>query len=271
MFFNSFIFFIFLAIILPVFFLLKGQRAKAVWLLVASYFFYGYWDWRFCSLLAISTIVDFSVGKFMHTAVEEKIRKRYLLLSVFVNLGILGIFKYFNFFIGSIDAVVQGFGGQVDYLHLNIILPVGISFYTFQTMSYTLDVFLGRSKASKSFLDFALYVTFFPQLVAVPIVRATQFLPQCLTPRRATRNQFHWGLFLLTWGLFQKVVLADAMLSPAAEAVFGFAGGPLHAFDAWLGVLAFSGQIFFDFAGYSTTALPLLPGEAKWIIPVGWL
>ena len=147
------------------------------------------------------------------------------------------------------------YGAEFQAATPDIILPVGISFYTFQTLSYTLDVYKKRAHPAKSFLDFALYVTFFPQLVAGPIVRATHFIPQCEAPKRATAQMFSWGLFLTSLGLFQKVVLADAMLAPTAEAVFGFANGPLNALDAWMGVLAFCGQIFFDFSGYSTTAI----------------
>jgi alginate O-acetyltransferase complex protein AlgI len=189
--------------------------------------------------------------------VEENRRKRFVYagLSMVANLGLLGFFKYGGFVLDNFVSVVGFYGVAFQPAQPDIILPVGISFYTFQTMSYTLDVFHHRSHRAKSFLDFALYVTFFPQLVAGPIVRATQFLPQCLTPKRASRTQFHWGLFMMTLGLFQKVVLADAMLAPAAETVFGLTRGPLHALDAWLGVLAFSGQIFFDFAGYSTCAI----------------
>ncbi|MDX1408251.1 MAG: MBOAT family O-acyltransferase, partial [Saprospiraceae bacterium] len=133
-------------------------------------------------------------------------------------------------------------------------LPMGISFYTFQTMSYTIDVYYGKTEPAKKFLDFALFVTFFPQLVAGPIVRSTQLIPQFATPKRATQRQFIWGAFLLTLGLFQKVIMADVLLSSAADTVFG-AGALLHPVDAWGGTLAFSGQIFFDFAGYSTCAI----------------
>jgi alginate O-acetyltransferase complex protein AlgI len=137
----------------------------------------------------------------------------------------------------------------------SIILPVGISFYTFQTLSYTLDVYFRKSKRCQSFLDFALYVTFFPQLVAGPIVRASEFLPQCLQPKRATRDQFGWGLYFITLGLFQKVVLADGLLASTADTVFKIKENSVFFLDAWLGVFAFSAQIFFDFAGYSTCAI----------------
>lgn len=255
MLFNSLTFIAFFAVLLGIYYSLKNWKAQKVLLLVASYLFYSAWNPPFVILLWISTIIDWFAAKKLEVEESRPKRIAYVLISVAVNLGLLGFFKYGGFVLDNFTNVVGFYGVSFQPASPNIILPVGISFYTFQTMSYTLDVFHRRSKRSKSFLDFALYVTFFPQLVAGPIVRATQFLPQCLTPRRATWDQLHWGLFLMTLGLFQKVVLADAMLAGAAEKVFDFTGGALHIVDAWLGVLAFSGQIFFDFSGYSTTAI----------------
>jgi len=167
---------------------------------------------------------------------------------------LLGYFKYGGFLLENFVAIAAAAGVEYQPPEWNIILPVGISFYTFQTMAYTLDVYLRRAEPSKSFLDFALFVTFFPQLVAGPIVRPTHLLPQFAVPRVATPKQLYWGLGLMTIGMFQKIVVADGMLAPAADAVFG-AEAMLHPVDAWLGTLAFSGQIFSDFAGYSTTAI----------------
>ena len=160
MLFNSFIFLIFLGIVLPIYFLLP-RRYKTPLLLLASYVFYGYWDWRFCSLLLISTVADFFIGRALYRATEEPRRKRWLLLSMVINLGILAFFKYFNFFTDSFQTFVSPLGLQLDYLHLNIILPVGISFYTFQTMSYTIDIYRRKLEPTSSFLNFALFVSFF--------------------------------------------------------------------------------------------------------------
>jgi alginate O-acetyltransferase complex protein AlgI len=255
MLFNSLTFIVFFAVLLTVYYSLRSWKWQKVLLLVASYLFYAAWNPPFVALLWISTLIDWFAAKRLEY--EERRGRRYalVLVSMVANLGLLGFFKYGGFALESFTSVVGFYGVSYQAAKPDIILPVGISFYTFQTMSYTLDVFHRRSHRAESFLDFALYVTFFPQLVAGPIVRATQFIPQCLKPRRATRDQFYWGLFMMFLGLSQKVVLADALLAPAAETVFGFAKGPVHTLDAWLGVLAFSGQIFFDFAGYSTCAI----------------
>ncbi len=178
----------------------------------------------------------------------------WLLLSMVVNLGFLAFFKYRDFMLENFTTVVNSYGYGYQAQPMDIILPMGISFYTFQTMSYTIDMYLKRTERAKTFLDFALYVTFFPQLVAGPIVRAQELISQFYEEKKATVNQFIWGLFLLTIGLFQKVVLADTLLSDTADNVFG-TKGVLNGLDAWTGTLAFSGQIFFDFAGYSTCAI----------------
>lgn len=255
MLFNSLTFLAFFGVVLSAYYLLRSWQWQKVLLLVASYVFYAAWNPPFVALLWISTAIDWFAARRMHREERHSRRVALLCLSLVGNLGMLGFFKYGGFVLENFKSVVGFYGGSFDAAAPDIILPVGISFYTFQTLSYTLDVYLRRAAPSKSALDFALYVTFFPQLVAGPIVRATDFLPQCLTPRRATRQMFNWGLFLMTLGLFQKVVLADTLLSPTAEAVFGWSKGPLASLDSWLGVLAFSGQIFFDFAGYSTTAI----------------
>ncbi len=188
---------------------------------------------------------------------REKTGERQFLLglSLLGNLGLLGFFKYGEFLLKNFIGLVQWIGLNFNPAVPDIILPIGISFYTFQTLSYTLDIYLRRAQPGKSFLDYALYVTFFPQLVAGPIVRATDFLPQCTEAKRATKNQFGWGLYFITLGLFQKVVLADGMLASSADAIFGFKDGTIYFWDAWLGLLAFSAQIFCDFAGYSTCAI----------------
>ena len=212
------------------------------------------WNPPLIILLWISTMVDWTAGKQLDKEDRPAVRKMWLLLSMFVNLGFLAFFKYGDFLLENFIAMANMAGFEYQPYKMDIILPMGISFYTFQTMSYTIDIYQRKIKPAKTFLDFALYVTFFPQLVAGPIVRAKNLITQFYEPKRASTNQFIWGLFLLTLGLFQKVVLADVMLSGTSDAVFA-PGQTLSFLDAWTGTLAFSGQIFFDFAGYSTCAI----------------
>ena len=220
--------------------------------------FYAAWNPPFILLLWGSTIVDWYIARGIYASRDKSraVRRSWLVISVAVNIGFIGFFKYGEFLLQNWQALMASFGIAYVPPAWDIVLPVGISFYTFVTMSYTLDVYLGRAKPIPKFLDYALFVTFFPHLVAGPIVRPTQLVPQfadAAARRRATR--FCWGLgLLMTLGLFQKVVIADAGLASAADAVFG-APGPVGFADAWLGTLAFSGQIFCDFAGYSTAAI----------------
>lgn len=252
MLFNSFIFFIFLGIVLPVFYLLPSKKSKNIFLLIASYFFYGYWDWRFCSLLAISTIADFTIGKYLYITTKEKSRKLLLILSLLINLGILGFFKYFNFFTESFKTIFNAVGFNADFLHLNIILPVGISFYTFQTLSYTLDIFRKRLKPTKNFIDFALFVSFFPQLVAGPIERAKNLLPQLANKLRPSKQQMKEGVVLIVFGLFRKVMIGDT----AGRYVDHIFGNPelYMSFELISALILFSIQIYADFSGYSHIA-----------------
>ncbi|MFQ5716751.1 MAG: MBOAT family protein, partial [Nitrospinales bacterium] len=189
--FHSAAFFNFFVVVYTVSFLLSAASRRypgsslpfqtgKFFLLAASYYFYAYWDVRFLALIIVSTLVDFWAGARIFRAADKKTKKFYLSISLLVNLGILGFFKYCNFFIGSANLILQDAGFTVAYL--DIVLPVGISFYTFQSMSYSLDIYFGKLKPAKTFVDFAFYVTFFPQLVAGPIVRARQFLPQLLRP-----------------------------------------------------------------------------------------
>ncbi|MCK7591556.1 MBOAT family protein [Subsaxibacter sp. CAU 1640] len=223
-------------------------------LLFASYIFYGLWNPPLVILLWISTVVDWIAGNKLSIEENQRKRKMWLLLSLFVNLGFLVFFKYRDFLLDNFTSVVNTYGYGYKAEPIDILLPMGISFYTFQTMSYTIDMYLRRTEKARTFLDFALYVTFFPQLVAGPIVRAQDLISQFYEEKKATINQFIWGLFLLTIGLFQKVVLADTLLADTADTVFG-SKDILNGLDAWTGTLAFSGQIFFDFAGYSTCAI----------------
>ncbi len=252
--FNSYTFIVFFILILILHNLPFSWKTKKIHLLLASYVFYAAWNPPFILLLWLSTVVDFFVGRALYT--QDNVAKKRLLLvvSLIGNLGMLCFFKYGTFVLDNFVTLVNAMGVNYHPAKPNIILPAGISFYTFTTLCYTIDMYKRKSKPVKSMLDFSLFVTFFPHLVAGPIVRPPQLVPQFETEHKATQNQLLQGLFLMTLGLFMKVVLADSMLSATANTVFG-TEGKLLALDAWMGVLAFSGQIFFDFAGYSTCAI----------------
>jgi D-alanyl-lipoteichoic acid acyltransferase DltB (MBOAT superfamily) len=252
--FNSLTFLVFFALVLALHALPLPWRVKKFNLLIASYVFYGAWNPPFVVLVWISTVLDWFVAQWIYREERPGRRRGLLLLSVAGNLGILGYFKYGEFLLENWQSLMALAGVAYAPPEWSIVLPVGISFYTFQTMAYTLDVYLRRERPTQSFLDFALFVTFFPQLVAGPIVRPADLIPQFARPRRATAGQLIWGLGLVSLGLFEKVVVADTLLAPSADAVFK-AAQALNPLDAWTGVLAFSGQIFSDFAGYSTTAI----------------
>ncbi len=251
MLFNTPVFILFLAIVFPIAFVLAG-RNKKVFLLVCSYIFYGYWDWRFCGLLLLSSVVDFAIGQALGRTDDGKSRRRLVAASLLTNLGILGFFKYFNFFIGSFESSFGGLGPDLDFLHIHVILPVGISFYTFQTLSYTIDVYRRRLEPTDSFLDFALFVSFFPQLVAGPIERATNLLPQIANCPRPTRDQLRSGVVLITVGLFKKILIGDS----AGRFVDHIFTEPQEyvAIELLSAVILFSIQIYADFSGYSSIA-----------------
>jgi len=252
--FNSYTFIVFFIVVLILHYLTFSWKVKKINLLLASYLFYAVWNPPFVILLWISTVIDFVVGKKLYDEENKYRRKGLLIISLVANLGMLGFFKYGGFLLDNFLLLTNAMGIDFQPAKPDIILPVGISFYTFQTLSYTLDMYKKKSAPEKSLLDFSLFVSFFPQLVAGPIVRPDQLLPQFKVPHVAEQKQLLQGLLLLTLGLFMKVVLADSMLAEPANTVFGSAA-PLHMLDAWMGVLAFSGQIFFDFAGYSTCAI----------------
>lgn len=254
MLFNSYTFIAFFIIVLILHNLPFTWKVKKINLLLASYIFYAAWNPPFILLLWLSTFVDYFVGRALYHQENKHKRKLLLVISLIGNLGMLCFFKYGNFLLDNFVGLMNVAGIDFHPAKPSIILPAGISFYTFTTLCYTIDMYKKKSEPVKSFLDFSLFVTFFPHLVAGPIVRPPQLVPQFETPRRANQKQLMQGLFLLTLGLFMKVVLADSMLASSADGVFGFKHY-LNTLDSWMGVLAFSGQIFFDFAGYSTCAL----------------
>jgi alginate O-acetyltransferase complex protein AlgI len=252
--FNSLTFVAFFALVLVVHNLPLAWTWRKVNLLIASYLFYSAWNPPFVILLWISTVVDWYAAQGLVKAKRERARHAWMLLSVVANLGMLGYFKYGQFLLDNFAALLHAAGVAYQPAPPDIVLPVGISFYTFATLSYTLDVYLRRALPAENFLDYALFVTFFPHLVAGPIMRPTELVPQFEQPRRANADQLRFGLALMTLGLFNKVVLADSFLAPVAEHVFDADRIP-GAVDAWAATLAFSDQIFCDFAGYSTTAI----------------
>ena len=252
--FNSLLFVVFFVVVLGLHSLPLPWTVKKTNLLIASYLFYAAWNPPFVILLWVSTVVDWMAAQALVRSEKVWARRAWMLISVVLNLGMLSYFKYGQFLTDSFAAAVSVLGVHYSAPKLDIVLPIGISFYTFATMSYTLDIYLRRAKPATNFLDYALFVTFFPHLVAGPIMRPTELVPQFAEPRMATGNQLAFGLALMTLGLFQKVVLADGFLGPAAEAVYDSKSAP-GLVDAWMGTLAFSGQIFCDFAGYSTTAI----------------
>ncbi len=259
MLFNSFIFFIFLALVLPIHYGIRTNRGKVLFLVLVSYLFYSYWDWRFSILILFSTLVDFVIARKLESTQQVKSRKWLLGVSLFVNLGVLAFFKYFNFFIDSFKNLIEQLGFEYSPWYLNVLLPVGISFYTFQTLSYTIDVYRGNQKAEKNFLNFALYVCFFPQLVAGPIERAENLLKQFKGGLKATSLQWKEGFHLLAIGLFKKVMIGDAAarIVDPIFADYSYYNG-LELFAA---LLLFSVQIYADFSGYTSIAR----GVAKWI------
>ncbi len=254
MLFNSLAFLVFLPTIFILYwFILKNNKGRNVLLLLASYLFYGWWDWRFLSLIIFSSLVDYLVGKRMENEENQQRRKHLLFISIFVNLGLLGFFKYFNFFIDSFINSFDFLGINLNVSTLHIILPVGISFYTFQTMSYTIDLYKRKIKPCNDPLAFFTFVAFFPQLVAGPIERASHLLPQFYKKRNFDYTQAVSGLRLILWGMFKKVVIADR-LAEYVNIIYNdpsaYTGVPVI-----LGTIFFAFQIYCDFSGYSDIAI----------------
>lgn len=257
MLFNSIEFLLFLPTVFFLYwFVFKNQlRAQNVLLLVASYVFYGWWDWRFLSLIIASTFLDYFIAIQLGKTDISKKRKFLLGISLVGNLGMLGFFKYYNFFVASWIEAWSSVGITMEASTLNIILPVGISFYTFQTLSYTIDVYRKEMKPTKSFIDFAAFVTFFPQLVAGPIERASHLLPQFYKNRTFEYQNAVDGVKLIIWGMFKKVVVADNcafFVNKIFENPEGYSSGEL-----FFGMVFFAFQIYGDFSGYSDMAIGL--------------
>lgn len=255
MLFNSLDFAIFLPIVFILYWFVFNTNLKWQNLLVAgaSYLFYGWWDWRFLSLILFSTLVDYFVGVSLGKIQAPNNRRFLLWISILVNLGFLGFFKYYNFFLDNFKSAFSIAGYELSTNSLNIILPVGISFYTFQTLSYTIDVYKKRLEPSRNFISFAAFVSFFPQLVAGPIERATNLLPQFNKKRKFKYSQAVLGMRQILWGLFKKVVIAD---NCAVYANYIFENSSdLSGSTLLVGALFFTFQIYGDFSGYSDIAI----------------
>jgi D-alanyl-lipoteichoic acid acyltransferase DltB (MBOAT superfamily) len=254
MLFNSLDFAIFFPIVFILYWLLsKHLTIRNALILVSSYVFYGWWDWRFLFLIIISSFVDFFIGKQLYKTENQRKRKQLLLVSLFVNLGFLVYFKYTNFFIDTFADSFRLLGKELEISTLNIILPVGISFYTFQTLSYTIDIYRKQLKPSKDWLSFFAFVAFFPQLVAGPIERASHLLPQFYKTYKFNYNQVKSGLLLMAFGLFKKMVIADR-LAILVNQVYNNPSD-YHGVDVIIATVFFAFQIYCDFSGYSDIAI----------------
>ena len=251
MLFNS-LHFVWFFLVVYVLYRLLPHRPQNWLLLAASYYFYAAWDWRFLGLLVGSTVVDYTCALLIDRQTDQARRKRLMWISILFNLTLLGFFKYFNFFADNLHLLFGALGWQVDFVTVRVLLPIGISFYTFVTMSYVIDVYRREIPATRNFVDFAVFVAYFPHLVAGPILRATSLLPQIHNPRLISAAQLRDGAWLIAWGYFLKVFVADN-LAPLANHVFEPGGSPTGV-NVLLGVYAFAFQIYGDFAGYSNIA-----------------
>ena len=255
MFFNSLAFAIFLPIVFFLYWFVfnKTKSTQNALLIVASYYFYSCWDWRFLFLLVFSTFLDFYTGIQIEKGKSEKSRKFWFWLSIFVNLGFLGVFKYYNFFAASFSELLNNAGIKASPILLEVILPVGISFYTFHGLSYVIDIYYKRIKAEYNFVDYSLFVSYFPLLVAGPIERATHLLPQVKVKREFDFQTAKDGVCQIVWGLVKKVVIADTCAT-YANAIFDHYTS-MNSFSLILGAVYFAFQIYGDFSGYSDIAL----------------
>ena len=249
--FVSIVFLVFMLILYPLYLVLPHRWQNHL-LLVGSLVFYGWWDWRFLGLLAFTSTLDWWVGRLLEST-EDPGRRRFLLTaSISANLATLGFFKYFNFFAGSLASVLAPFGVELGWTTLHIIRPIGISFYTFQSMSYTFDVYRRHMPTCRSYFDFMTFVSFFPQLVAGPIERAVDLIPRVQAPRRITRDGFSRGLYLILLGLFKKIAVSDGVAG-SVDAIYN-ATHAVSGADVRLATWLFAVQIYCDFSGYSDIA-----------------
>ncbi|MFA6091870.1 MAG: MBOAT family O-acyltransferase [Elusimicrobiota bacterium] len=256
MLFNSYdFFFLFLPAVFAIYWGLRERKKQNLFLLAASWLFYGSWDWRFLSLLVFSTGVDFLCGLRIHAQADDALRRRWLYLSLAVNLGVLGFFKYFGFFTQSAAQVFQALGLPLKPPILDILLPVGLSFYTLKAMSYVVDVYRRKIAPESDPTAFALFIAFFPQLVAGPIERAQKLLPQIQSERRMRLESFYEGGWLVLWGVFKKVVVADN-LARGVNRVFD-SSGPVPGPELVIAIFSFTLQLYCDFSGYSDIACGL--------------
>ena len=255
MLFNSIDFAVFLPIVFLLYWLLanKSLKLQNALIVLASYLFYGWWDWRFLFLILFSTLVDYTIGRKLKSEKNQTKRKILLWTSIFVNLGFLGFFKYANFFLDNFTAAFSFFGSEIATHSLDIILPVGISFYTFQTLSYTIDVYKQKLEPTNDFIVFSAFVSFFPQLVAGPIERATNLLPQFYKKRTFELSKAVDGMRQILWGLFKKIVIADSC-AELANQIFNNSA-EMNGSTLVLGALFFTFQIYGDFSGYSDIAI----------------
>ena len=234
--------------------LYRKPELRKFFLLLASYFFYGFWDWRFVSLLFISSLLNFLAGRFIASSTVAIKRKLILTIAIVINLGILGFFKYYGFFLESLAELLYQLGIERDLPFLEIILPVGISFFTFQGISYIVDVYRGKVQGNYSLLDVMLYISFFPQLVAGPIVRAADFMPQLQKQPEPNQILVSMGLLLILWGLFKKAIVANYLAVDLVEPVF-FDPTAYSPVDLLLAVYGYAVQIYCDFSAYSDIAI----------------
>ncbi|WP_345158324.1 MBOAT family O-acyltransferase [Flavobacterium ginsengisoli] len=255
MFFNSLAFAVFLPVVFFLYWFVfnKNKSTQNALLIVASYYFYSCWDWRFLFLLVFSTFLDYFTGIQIEKSNSGKSRKFWFWLSILVNLGFLGVFKYYNFFATSFAEMFTSFGFKVSPMLLNVILPVGISFYTFHGLSYVIDIYYKRIKAEYNFIDYSLFVSYFPLLVAGPIERATHLLPELKEKREFNLEKAKEGVYQIVWGLVKKVVIADTC-AVYANAIFDHYQS-MNSFSLIMGAIYFAFQIYGDFSGYSDIAL----------------
>jgi alginate O-acetyltransferase complex protein AlgI len=254
MLFNSAVFLVFFVLVYSAYLTCsKSYKLQNLLLLASSLTFYGWFNWRLLGLLAFTILVNYYVGRRLHSTTLERDRKRLVALAVVVNLTILGFFKYFNFFVDNFVLLINSLGLHASDITLKILLPVGISFYTFQAMGYVIDIYRRNLSPSRSLVDFSLFVSFFPQLVAGPVERATNLLPQITAPRRIRAEQIDAGIYLILWGFFKKIVIADNLALLIANPVFN-GHESYHGIDLLLGILAFTVQIYCDFSGYTDIA-----------------